>query len=337
MKRFTALTMTVAMVITGLCSRENVLTVFAEDKVAEEAIVKDEDISLYFMLRGISNEFWTTMKTAIEDQANSDGIDVFVECLSSDDDIDGQIQKLSTAIASGQYNGVAAAPVTGTDIIECVASANQEQIPFVNIDDRIDSEELFNAGAFITGYAGTDNAAIGQMAAEYLMKLIGEDAEGTVLVLEGPAGSFAGEQRRDGALSVFEKYDSLEVASQPANWDKNQAYDVTTNLLQQYSDVKAIYAANDTMALGAVEAVESAGRGDEIVIAGTDGIADALTAVEEGRMAATCAQDAAGIGLACYEMLLEDVRIGNFGALDNEPELRYADAILTTGEAGQPE
>jgi D-allose transport system substrate-binding protein len=290
----------------------------------------EKAVSLYFMLRGISNEFWTTMKDAIEGQAAADGVDVYVELLSSDDDISGQIEKLSTAIASGGYDGVGAAPVSGTNIIECVISANNLGIPFCNIDDRIDADELKAAGGWLTAYAGTDNKAIGDMAANYIMDTIGKDAKGTIVVLEGATGSSAGEARRDGAISVFETYSDINLVSQPANWDKNKAYDVTTNLLQQYTDLKAIYCANDSMALGAVEAVENAGRSDDIIIVGTDGINDALTAIEEGRLNATCKQDPAAIGLACYQMLLDDVLTGNVGSLDSEVQTEYASALLIT-------
>jgi D-allose transport system substrate-binding protein len=292
--------------------------------------VSQENVSLYFMLRGISNEFWTTMKDAIEGQAKIDGIDVYVELLSSDDDISGQIEKLSTAIAGGSYQGIGAAPVTGTDIIECVIAANEKGIPFCNVDDRINADELKKAGGWITSYAGTDNRAIGEMAAKYIMETLGSDTTGTILVLEGATGSSAGEARRDGAISVFQSFDSITLISQPGQWDKNLAYDVSTNIMTQYADLKAIYCANDTMALGAVEAVENAGRLGQIVIVGTDGIPDALEAVKQGRLNATCKQDPAAIGLACYRMLLDSVQKGNKGSLDGEVTTEFASALLIT-------
>jgi D-allose transport system substrate-binding protein len=282
------------------------------------------------MLRGISNEFWTTMKDAIEAQAQTDGVDVYVELLNSDDDISGQIEKLSTAIASGTYDGIGAAPVTGTDIIESVIAANEKGIPFCNIDDRINADELKNAGGWITSYAGTDNKAIGEMAAKYIMDTIGANASGTILVLEGATGSSAGEARRDGALSVFQGYSNINLVSQPGQWDKNLAYDVSTNTMTQYPDLLAIYCANDTMALGAVEAAENAGRLGKIVIVGTDGIPDALAAVTEGRLNATCKQDPAGIGLACYRMLLDSVLSGDKGSLNAQVKTEFASALLIT-------
>ena len=110
----------------------------------------------------------------------------------------------------------------------------------------------------------------------------------------------SGQARRDGFFDTVSGTMNV-VASQPADWDRTRALDVTTNILQANPDVKAIYAANDTMALGAAEAVRAAGLEGQIIIIGTDAVPEALDAIREGRMTGTVAQYPYEIGVLAVE------------------------------------
>jgi ABC-type sugar transport system substrate-binding protein len=80
------------------------------------------------------------------------------------------------------------------------------------------------------------------------------------------------------------------VASQTANWDRAEAFTVATNIIQANPNIRAIFAANDGMGLGAVEAVEAAGLSEQIVVLSVDAIPEAIEAVAAGRLAGTVAQ-----------------------------------------------
>jgi ABC-type sugar transport system substrate-binding protein len=110
-----------------------------------------------------------------------------------------------------------------------------------------------------------------------------------VAVVEGMAGNASGQARHDGFVETAKAGGLDVVASQPADWDRAKANGVTTNILQANPDVKGIYFANDTMALGGTEAATSAGKTGLILI-GTDAIPEALQAVKDGRMTGTIAQ-----------------------------------------------
>jgi D-allose transport system substrate-binding protein len=300
-----------------------------EEETTDDAVVEEETtedtISVYFLLKTLSNPHWVAMKEGIEKAAADAGVDVFVDAMNSEDELSAQLDKLLTA-AGQNYDGIGIAPISPTNAIEGVVSANENGIPVVNLDEKIDADELATAGGYLVGFATTDNVAVGATAANYIIETVG--SEGEVAIIEGKAGNASGEARRDGAEAAFTEAGLTIVEMQPADWDRNKALDVATNIISQHPDIKAIYCANDTMALGAQEAVENEGLEEQIMVVGTDGIPDAFTSVAEGRMAATVAQDPAEIGVVCFNMLMDAINSGNAGSLDEEPAFKFVDSVL---------
>jgi ribose transport system substrate-binding protein len=146
------------------------------------------------------------------------------------------------------------------------------------------------AGVKIACSIASNNYEAGKIAAEFIANKMG--GKGKVAVLEGAPGAKTGLDRKQGFLDVISTFDGIQVvSSQPANWDRNKAFEVTTNILQAHPDLGAIFAANDTMALGAGEAVKAAGIAQgKIIIIGVDGIPDARKAIKEGTITGTVAQ-----------------------------------------------
>ena len=95
------------------------------------------------------------------------------------------------------------------------------------------------------------------------------------------------------------------VASQTANWDRAEAFNVATNILQGNPNVKAIFAANDGMGLGAIEAIEAAGLSGEVIVVSVDAIPEALAAVAEGRLAGTVARYPDEMAVLAVEAMLK--------------------------------
>ncbi len=293
-----------------------------------EGVVDEEPLSFYFLLKTLSNPHWVAMKEGIEAAAAEAGVDVYVDAMNSEDELSGQLDKLLTAAGQG-YDGIGIAPISPTNAIEGIVAANAAGIPVVNLDEKVDADELAAAGGYLVGFATTDNVAVGATGAGYII----ENTEvGEVAIIEGKAGAASGESRRQGAEEAFIEAGYTIVASQPADWDRNKALDVATNIIAQYPDLKAFYCANDTMALGVQEAVENAGLADQIMVVGTDGIPDAIQSVADGRMSATVAQDPAEIGVVCFNMLLDAVKNGKTGSVDEEPAFQYVDSVLISPE-----
>ena len=144
------------------------------------------------------------------------------------------------------------------------------------------------AGLSIDCYIGVDNEKGGEMAGNYLVKLL--HGKGKVAMLEGIRGVDNAEARKRGFLKAIENTDCRLVASQSANWAQDQGLDVFANMLQAHPDIRGLFCANDMMALGAVQAIEQAGKTGEIFVTSYDNLKAAQQAILAGRLAATIEQ-----------------------------------------------
>jgi len=138
------------------------------------------------------------------------------------------------------------------------------------------------------------------MAAAYVGKRL--NGKGNVVMLEGIAGSSAARDRGKGFREGLQKFPGIKiVASQTADFDRSKGLSVMENILQAQKKIDAVFAQNDEMALGAIQAIEAAKREKEMFVVGFDAIADALKAVNAGKMAATIAQQPKVMGQLAVE------------------------------------
>ncbi|MDD7593119.1 MAG: D-allose transporter substrate-binding protein [Peptoniphilaceae bacterium] len=257
-----------------------------------------------FVLKVLSSPFWQKMEQGIQDKAKELGVSVEVLAANAEDDIEGQVNILQNVV-SKKYTAIGLAPLTADNTVKIVADANQQGILVVDVDERLNFDALKSAGGSVISYVATDNVVVGKTAGEYIAKTI---QSGDVAIIEGKAGTPSGDDRKAGAMEAFEAAGLNVVDSQPADWDRTKAFDLATNLIQKNANLKAIYCANDTMAMGAQEAVENSGK--DILVVGTDGNEDAVQSVADGKLGATVAQDPAQVGARSLELLVEAVKAG---------------------------
>ena len=201
------------------------------------------------------------------------------------------------------------------------------ELPFM-ATENIMMDAVKEGGGNMVGMYTTDNVLVGQKAAEYITEQIGS---GEVAIIEGTAGNVTSNDRTKGATDYFESQDGMKVvASQPGDWDRLTSIDVATNIMQSNPDLKAFYCANDTMALGVYEAVVNAGKQDQVMVVGTDAIANAKESVKNGELAATVGQDNVGIGVACCELAVKAVKDGWKADPSAEMPVEYIDSFLVT-------
>ena len=277
------------------------------------------------MLKTLANPFWVTMEEGIKAEADKMGISVDVYAVQSESDLQGQLQMFETMLSKG-YKGIGFAPLSPVNLVPAVTKAYKQGIKLVNIDEKINMEELTSAGANVNAFITTDNVAVGAKGGKFIVEQIGS---GKVVIIEGKAGAASGEARRAGAAQVFEDTSGIElVASQPADWDRSRALDVAANMIQRFPDLKGIYCANDTMALGAMQAVANAGKSDSIVVVGTDGIDEAREMVSQGRLGATVGQDPAEVGAESLRQLVSAVKGDTEISVGAEPTFIAVDSML---------
>lgn len=231
-----------------------------------------------------NNPFFVTLKQGAEAEAAKLGLKLVVVDAADDSG------KQAAGVDDLLQQKVKVLLINPTDSEAAAASVNratQAGVPVISIDRSVQ-------GAEVAAHVASDNVAGGKMAAEFIVGKLPEGGE--MVELEGIAGSSAARERGQGFHEVMDKQQAIKiVAKQPADFDRTKGLTVMENILQSHPNIKAVFAHNDEMALGAVKALEAANKKDVIVV-GFDATDDAQAAVKAGTMAATIAQKPAKIG-----------------------------------------
>ncbi|HUC18212.1 MAG TPA: substrate-binding domain-containing protein [Acetobacteraceae bacterium] len=226
-----------------------------------------------------------------------------------------------------------ASAINSSNLLPCMKSANQKGIPVVDLDANLDPAVTRKAGVKIAFTIGSDNVAAGGKAADFLAQHLGANASGPVLVIEGLAGNVTGEERAQGFKAELAKVaPGLKiVASLPGDWDANKAANIANDTLQRNPDLVAIFACNDTMALGAVESVFAAGKGGKVTVIGVDGTTDGVKSIKEGRLTATVAQLPYLEGIAAINDVKAILAGKSVPAIVHVPTLVLTSQVLAQG------
>ncbi len=180
-------------------------------------------------------------------------------------------------------------------MVPALRRAQKAGVIIINIDNKFDAEILKQGGIEIP-FVGPDNKAGAKVVGDFVAKKL--KAGDQVAILEGIRTSFNGTERRLGFEASMKEAGMNIVDSQSAQWEMNQANTIAASMLSEHPELKAILAANDSMALGAIAAVKAANKTDQVLIAGFDNISAAQEAIRDGKMIATADQH--GDMLAVY-------------------------------------
>ncbi|MEO3433650.1 ABC transporter substrate-binding protein [Inquilinus sp. CAU 1745] len=197
-----------------------------------------------------------------------------------------QVADVNSMIAQG-VDAIFLAPREETPLIPAVMNAKEAGIPVFLIDRNV-NQSVAQAGEDYVTFIGSDFIDQGRRAAEWLVAETGGEA--TIIELEGTTGSSPANDRKKGFDDVIAEHPGMEiVASQSGDFSRDQGREVMATLLQAHPDVTAVYAHNDEMAIGAIAALEAAGRtpGEDVTIVSIDGTRDALQAIIDGKLGAT--------------------------------------------------
>lgn len=235
---------------------------------------------------------------------------------SHDDDPNKQSELIDSAIAKD-----AAAIIldnAGADVtVGAVQKAKDAGIPVFLIDREINESGI--AAAQIVA----NNSQGAGLVGEAFVKAM--EGTGSYIELLGRETDTNAAVRSQAFHSVIDQYADMKmVAQDTANWDQQEAFTKIQTLLQANPDVKGIIAGNDTMALGAVAAVDAAGLTGKVIVAGFDGSPDAVAAIKEGKLLATGLQPAVQIAQLAVEQADSFIRTGSTG----QPEKQSIDCVL---------
>ncbi|WP_430489375.1 ribose ABC transporter substrate-binding protein RbsB [Rossellomorea marisflavi] len=275
MKKLIVLMMSISLVFLAACSLQ-------PPEWAKPSGKKDpKDLKIGLSVSTLNNPFFVSIKEGVQKEAKAQGMKVIV--VDAQNDAAKQINDVEDLIQQG-VDLLLINPTDSSAISTAVQSANSIGIPVVTLDRSADKGD-------VATLVSSDNEKGGEMAADYLIKELGEGTK--VAELEGVPGASATRERGAGFHNLAD--DKLDVAAkQTANFDRTQGLNTMENILQGNPDIKAVFAHNDEMALGAQQAIQSSGR--DVLVVGFDGNEDALKSIEEGNLSATVAQQPEEIG-----------------------------------------
>jgi ribose transport system substrate-binding protein len=242
------------------------------------------------------NPFWQTMKEAVEARAKEDGVTVDTFSLPTASGVADQVSQMENAVTQ-KYDGIILGTVDAAGIVPGIDAANKANIPVLAVDTA-------PAGGTIISLVQTDNVAASELGGTFIAEKLG--GSGKVLNLQGDMANQTAQARNDGLHKALDASPDITVIDQSSHWLQDQGLSITENILTSDPDIKAIFAANDPPALGALQALKAAGKTD-VIIVGFDGTNDGLQAVKDGDFAADVLQFPAAMGAIGVDLLVRSL------------------------------
>lgn len=237
----------------------------------------DSKLKIGGVSKTLTNEYWRSLGEGYQNVAKKYGFTLAYQAAANEDDQLGQLSIAETLISQG-FNGLLVSPQTDANLQPAYEVAKSKGIPVVNVNDAVMPNVQY--------YVGNVQKDNGVRVADWFIKH--HPQGGKVAVIEGQPGVYAAAQRTKGFRETIEANGKFTVvASIPANWSRENAYNAASTILQQHPDLIGFYANNDGMALGVVEAVRSLGKASQVAVFGTDGISDAYASIKRGELTGT--------------------------------------------------
>lgn len=285
MKKIVALILSLVM-MTGVLTGCGIV-IDGEGGNSSSGVVGNGKIGLSISTQ--NNPFFVSLAEGAKAAADKAGVELTI--VDAGDDATKQVSDIEDLV-SKQVSVIIVNPVDSDAVSGAVQTAINQGVKVISVDRVVNDVE-------IDCQIASDNVAGAEMATQYIVDKLGEGVN--VAELQGITGASAAIDRGKGFHNIADA--KLVVkASQSANFDRTEGMSVMENILQANADIQAVFAANDEMALGAVEAISGAGK--NIIVVGFDATDDAIASIKEGKMAATIAQQPELIGATAIENAL---------------------------------
>jgi ribose transport system substrate-binding protein len=259
--------------------------------------VRDERPVIGLAVPSLTHPFFIYLKDNVLDEARQLGVEVIA---ADAEDVAARQMAVVEDFIARDVAGVLMSPIGADALVPAVESLNAAGIPVATVDRQVN-------GGDVLVHVGADNVEGGRLAARYILEQLG--GKGDIIQLEGTPGASPAIDRKGGFEEALGNSSARIVASQPADFQRAKGQTVMENLLQVHENFQAVYAANDEMMLGAIEAMEArkidAAR---VVTVGYDAIPDAIRYVREGRLDATVEQYPGQQARTALRLLVEYIR-----------------------------
>ncbi|RFC66871.1 MULTISPECIES: sugar ABC transporter substrate-binding protein [Mesorhizobium] len=240
------------------------------------------------VMKSLANEFFKQMQAGAEEYAakNTDKFSFAAVGMKDERDFAAQVDAVENFITQ-QFNVIVLAPADSKAMVTPVKKALDAGIKVINIDVALDEEAKKQAGIDLA-FFGPDNREGAKMVGEALAKELGKG--GKVVILEGNPEADNAKERKKGFDDAVASGGLTLLDSKTAHWETEEANTLMTNFLTQYQDIQGVMAANDSMALGVVKALDAAGKAGQIKVVGFDNIPAVQPLIKDGKMLATIDQ-----------------------------------------------
>ena len=250
------------------------LSILAAVAVSTAAWADGETIAVF--TKNQTNPYFQAVRVGADAAAKVLNVKTLHYIPTKPDSIPEQMSQIEDVVVK-KPDAIVFTPVDYKALVPGVEKINAANIPVVNITDRS------SAGKFVA-FVGADDYSTGLETARYMLKTL--NGKGNFIILEGVKGALTNTDRVRGFNDALKENPSTKVlASQPANYQRLQALQVMENLLQSHPQIDGVLAANDAMAMGAIEALEGANRTAKVI--GINGTKEAVDAIKAGKLLAS--------------------------------------------------
>lgn len=258
------------------------------------------------VMKSLANEFFLTMENGAKDyqKEHAADFDLISNGIKDESDTAAQIRIVEQMI-NANVNALVISPADSKALVSVLKKASDAGIKVVNIDNQLDPDVL-KAKHLEVPFVGPDNRAGAKKVGDYLAtKLQAGDQVG---IIEGVPTTTNAQMRSAGFKDAMSAASMKVVSVQSGNWEIDKGNAVATAMLNEYPDIKALLAGNDSMALGAVSAVRAAGKAGKVYVVGYDNIKAIAPMLKDGRVLATADQYAARQAVFGIEEALRRVK-----------------------------
>ncbi|TWT84976.1 D-ribose-binding periplasmic protein precursor [Planctomycetes bacterium CA13] len=303
----------------------------APDSSDDSAKTKNDKPRVALIMKSLANEFFSTMAAGAESHQtqNAEKYELTVNGIKDERDLSRQAAIVGEMVAAG-VDAIVIAPADSKALVPALRKAIKAGVIVVNIDNRLDVEVLKQENITIP-FVGPDNRAGAKKVGKRLAKELAEGDK--VAILEGIRTSFNGQQRLLGFKEAMKEAGIEVVDSQSAEWETSKANTIASSMLSEHPEIKAILAANDSMALGAIAAIRSAARTKDVKVVGFDNISAVQEAIREAKVLATADQHGDQLAVYGIEAALKMLDDPSLAPEDVETPVDLITAASMNGES----
>jgi ribose transport system substrate-binding protein len=294
------------------------------DPAASVAATRKARVAL--VMKSLANEFFQTMQSGAmaHQRAHASEYELFVSGIKDELDTAGQIRSIEQVLAR-KVDALIVAPADSSALVPALSAAVSRGVLVINIDNRLDAHALAQRRIGIP-FVGPDNRAGARLAGDYLGTQVAAGA--SAAIIEGVPTTVNAQQRTLGFRDAIAARGLKLVTVQSGEWELQRGNAVAAAILREHPNLAAFLCGNDSMALGAVAAIKTAGKAGKVKVVGYDNIPAVRPMLTDGRMLATVDQFPSEQAVAAIEIALKALADGTKQA-GLPPSMNTRTALIT--------